>query len=90
MIVTALQNFDHGRKVKRGDTLNVTRQVAEQLRDKRLVSLNGVAEENPPLADGETALSSASPAARVSRQKTSKPSDDGGKKKAKKEAEKSS
>lgn len=88
MIVTAIQNFEHGKPLKRGDTLNVTRQVAEQLRDKGLVSLTGIVEENPHQADGETALSSASPAARVSPQKTSKPSADGGKKPAKKKAAK--
>lgn len=90
MIVTAIQNFEHGRKVRRGEQLNVTRQVAEQLRDKGLVSISGVDAENPSEAAGKDAPSSASRAARATPKPTPKKSAGGGSKKAKTPAGESS
>jgi hypothetical protein len=87
MIVTAIQSFEHGRQVKRGDTLNVSSAIAAQLKEKGLVSLNGLEADTPPSAGGE-GPSSASPPARRSPLTTASKSVAGAKAAAKKPAEK--
>lgn len=75
--VTALTAFEHNGTRRRGDSFPVSDAHAKALQEAGLVTINGVAED-PSKAAG--AKSSASPAARASRQKTAKPSAAGEKK----------
>ena len=69
MIVTALQSFNHGSiRANRGDQIDILSTHAKALRDKGLVSFNGLPDDPPPPASG--AKSSASPAAPVAPQTT--------------------
>lgn len=76
MIVTALQSFNHGSiRANRGDQINILSTHAKALRDKGLVSFNGLPDDPPSQAGGEP--SSASPAAQAAPQTTSNESDAG-------------
>lgn len=77
-IVQALESFEHNGSRKRGQRFQVSAQVARKLRDAGLVAIAGEAgTENPKKAAG--APSSASPAARASREATSSESVPGAK-----------
>lgn len=73
--VTVLHGFEHGGPRKRGESFEVSAQVAEKLERNGLVEVAG---SSPKTAAGTK--SSASRAARASRQTTSKRSDAGAKK----------
>lgn len=76
MIVTALHSFDHDQRAyRRGDQLNVTSFTARDLRDRGLVSFNGLPDEHPQVADGDPL--SASLPAQAAPQTTSSESDSG-------------
>lgn len=87
MIVTALRNFEHNGSVRRGQTINVTRAVAQNLREKGLVSTDGLDDDTPPQADGAVRSSASRPAPR-SPVTTAKKSIAGAKEKATKVAKK--
>lgn len=87
MIVTALRNFEHNGPVRRGQTINVTRAVAQTLREKGLVSTDGLDDDTPPPAGGAE-QSSASRPARLSKKTTAKKSADGVKAARKRSAKK--
>lgn len=76
VIVTVIKNFE---KNTRGQTINVTRAEADRLEREGLISRRGLDDGPPTQADGEEP-SSASPAAPVAPQKTSKKSGAGAKK----------
>lgn len=78
MIVTALQDFTHcGVAYKRGDTPNIVSTAARALRDRGLVSFNGLHEPHPTGAAGEDSALSALPPAQAVPQTTLSESDDG-------------
>lgn len=70
MIVTALQSFNHGSiRANRGDQIDILSTHAKALRDKGLVSFDGLPDDPPSQAGG--AKLSASPAAPAAQQTTS-------------------
>lgn len=76
MIVTALQSFNHGSiRANRGDQINILSTHAKALRDKGLVSFNGLPNDPPSQAGGEP--SSASLPAQAAPTTTSNESADG-------------
>ncbi len=76
MIVTALQSFNHGSiRANRGDQINILSTHAKALRDKGLVSFNGLPDDPPSQAGGEP--SSASLPAQAAPTTTSNESGDG-------------
>lgn len=76
MIVTALQSFNHGSiRANRGDQINILSTHAKALREKGLVSFNGLPDDPPSQAGGEP--SSASLPAQAAQTTTSTESSDG-------------
>lgn len=75
--VTALHNFEHDQRRKRGESFEVSQTQAEALKRAGLVRIEAT-EADPTAAAG--AKSSVSPAAQVLPQTTAKPRRAGGKK----------
>lgn len=76
MIVTALQSFNHGSiRANRGDQIDILSTHAKALREKGLVSFNGLPDDPPSQAGGEP--SSASLPAQAAPTTTSTESSDG-------------
>ncbi len=71
--VIATQSFDHGGMRRRGDVLEVSPQVADQLRRAGLVRINERASGTDP-SKAAGGSSPASPAAPASRKRTAKKS----------------
>lgn len=77
--VIAIQNFEHGKSVKKGDVITVSDRVARDMRDRGLVRYDGDAVENPVQSVGE--IVSPLPADQALPQETVKRYGSGGKKK---------
>ncbi len=80
--VMALQNFDHGDKKRRGDMFEVSDQIAQKLKARGLVSIEGEAHPSRPMIAAGV-KPSVLPAGQVLPQAIAKKSGNGaGKKKA--------
>jgi hypothetical protein len=78
--VTAIQNFDHGDKKRRGDVFEVSDPTAQKLKARGLVVIDGEAHPLHPTEAAGVKLS-ALPAAQALPQTIAKKSGNGGKKK---------